>query len=287
MEDLLTKFEIEDIIKQSKLSDYSYLFGLIPSKNKSMISQVCQFSGLILVNGNQWTGYQHIYERHSGSSRLPYWRNKKIDPPTKFKESIAPIHYLNIAKSIFLPKNKTSIKDDSKSFDMYRGSILDKTGETLEYTLLTYKNTGIIHTLYMSDKNYGNKKAFLNLYRGKVYSCYDLKRCIQTHETPYFNFNNIETYRSIIRVHECERIERKYLQININGKPSLTRFTEEIKLNTIKQFNIEMESNELNGNFAIEKIIKSIETNLKVPKDLLEALNSLNTFLFSDPNHAN
>lgn len=105
-EEIFTKEELTQIIEEAKKPCYSEQNLMHIGSNKLSIRGVSQNNGLILVYGNEWTGYKHIRERHCHTSRKPYWQNNRIDNPTKFNPNTAPIDYLFIASTIF----KTEIK---------------------------------------------------------------------------------------------------------------------------------------------------------------------------------
>ena len=99
MEDILSNEEIEEILEESRKEKYSdsrmILFGL----SKTSIFKLSRETGLILIMGNEHIGYNHIIERHSLTSRKPYWKDGKIGEPSKLPLGVAPIQYLSIVST--------------------------------------------------------------------------------------------------------------------------------------------------------------------------------------------
>jgi hypothetical protein len=57
-----------------------------------------------------------------------------------------------VASGIFRPENMNVEKNKrSDVFDLYIGKYKHFDGHETEYMLITYKNTGIIHTFFVSD----------------------------------------------------------------------------------------------------------------------------------------
>lgn len=212
-EDILTKEEIEEILEESKKEKYSdsriLMFGL----KKTSIFRLSRKTGLILIFGNENIGYNHIIDRHSQTSRMPYWKDGKIGGPSKLPLGIAPIQYLDFAGQIFRVENKQDPKVDSSSdFDVYEGSIFYRDSK-ISLRLVTYKGTGIIQTLYPIDKQ--PKKVLRNLRRGFVSSAifYD-RDALQMFEFSYYDECDIERFRIILRCSEHSLRQRWYVQVN-------------------------------------------------------------------------
>lgn len=261
-EELFTDEELKQIVEESK--DPSYLReNLIHlGSDKLSIRGLCKNTGLILPYGNEWTGYKHIQERHSLTSREPYWdENRKIGNPTKFSLSTSPYDYLDIASQIFKPKN-ISLDRNRRSdiFDVYIGSYKQEDTLDLEYRLITYKNYKIIHTLFINSNNKPfNKRKLLNLRQGWVNAEYDLMRCVQTFRFSYFNYFDIPEFEVIVRYFEVERIEKWYVQINLDkGKPYLTALIKETSFKTELPLPFKMMQMDFDDVYWIEKIIKKI-----------------------------
>jgi len=225
-ENLLNADEINIILKEAKDSKYQESNLLHLGTNKTSIFRFSRVSGLVLVNGNDSTGREHIDKRHSLSSRIPYWNEQgKIGNPSKFNLALAPIQYLDIADQLFKPENINSNKNKRPElFDTYVGTArLVQFSET-EYTLVVYKNTRIIHTMYVSsNKKPFNKKKILDLRQGWTNGTQYAKSCIEIFSIPYFDKSNIEKFKIIIRTDSFNRTDGWYIQVNEeNGQPLLT-----------------------------------------------------------------
>lgn len=228
-EELFSEDDLKHINREAKKSIYSRIDLFHMGSNKLSIRGVSQSNGLILVYGNEWTGFKHIQERHCITSRKPYWQNNRIDNPTKFSLNTAPINYLSIASKIFKPENKNF--DDNKKpdlFDLYIGSYKDRFGCEIEYKLIVYKNSKIIHTLFLNDnKKPFNKKKILNLRQGWTSSIHDPKNGIQTYNFSYFNEENIPLFKVIMRYFEVDNREKWYIQVNFtDGTAHYTTFVD-------------------------------------------------------------
>ncbi|CAD0008164.1 hypothetical protein [Flavobacterium salmonis] len=260
-EELFTKEELKQIIEEAKNPCYSEKNLMHIGSSKLSIRGVSQTNGLILVYGNESTGYKHIRERHCHSSRKPYWQDNRIDNPTKFNPNTAPIDYLFIASSIFKAENKNIEKNKNpNSFDLYIGLCKDKLGTELEYKLILYKNSKVVHTLFVNgNKKPFNKKKILNLRQGFVSSSHDLMNCIQTFNFSYFNSEDIPLFKVIIRILEVEKKEKWYIQINLNdGTPHFTTFVKELLCEHEMPVTFKMFQLDYTDITWLEKIIKQI-----------------------------
>jgi len=226
--DKLTKSEIEEIVEESKKEKYSdtQLIGF--GRGRTSIFRLSRETGLILIVGDEFTGYNHIIKRHSVTSRVPYWKDGKIGEPTKLPIEIAPIQYLNVAGQVFNPENKSVIKNnDPGIFDVYTGSVRYNQGYTFDLRLVTYKDTGIIHTMYPTTKR--KEKVLRNLRHGFVSKASNnILRGIHTYEFAYFDEKNVERYKVILRSFEFQSLARWYIQANDSyGMPLLTTLLKE------------------------------------------------------------
>lgn len=216
MEELLTEDEIILIIDESKNDRYSDSSRIYPVGLKTSIFKVSRKSGLILVHGNEDTGYNHIFNRHSQWSRMPYWKEGEIGNPTKFKLSVAPIDYLTVADAIFL-HHDVARKNVNNQFDVYEGKFRHRDNEEIPYRLLTYKDTKIVHTLYpkQAPSNKSKKPKLKNLRQGFAGNCSeDMRSGIQYFEYSYYNQKDVEIFKVILRSILAERKEKWYIQVN-------------------------------------------------------------------------
>lgn len=258
---LFTDEELIYIIEKAKDPKYSRLNLLHVGQNKLSIRGVSQVDGLILAYGNGSTGYKHIDERHSYYSRKPYWQNDRMDNPTKFSHDIAPINYLFIASQIFKPENKNLEKNNNPEvFDLFIGLSKDRFGIELEYKLILYKGTKVIHTFFVNDnKKPFNKKKVINLRQGWVSCSHDLSNCIQTFYFSYFNSDNIARFKVIVRYIEVEEKEKWYIQVNSNdGIPCFTACIKEILIKQKLSLPIRMMQLDFEDVLWVERIIKTM-----------------------------
>lgn len=225
-EELLTQEEIKLIIEEAKDQKYSRPNLLHLGKKKTSIFRISPVTGLILINGNDWTGYQHIYKRHSSTSRIPYWNEEgKIGNPSKFHIGLAPLNFLAVADQIFQPENNNISKNKSPElFETYIGKAHVRNMPETEYTLIVYKETRIIHTMFVSaNKKPFNKKKILDLRQGWTSGSNNLRFGIETFTIPYYDKKDIERFKAIIKIDRFNHKERWYIQMNDeNGSPLIT-----------------------------------------------------------------
>lgn len=261
-EELFNHEELQQITEEARNPIYSEPNVIHLGSKKLSIIGVAKTNGLTLVYGNEWTGYKHIIERHSLASRKPYWNEtNKIDNPSKFRLNLAPIDYLNVASEIFKPTNINQGKNNNPNvFDVYIGLYTHKDGMQVEYKLITYKNSKIIHTFFVNDnKKPFNKKKILNLRQGWVNSSHNYKNCIQTFDFSYYDYADIPHFKVIMRYCEIEQNEKWYIQVNsANGSPLLTTFVNEFKRENKIATAFRMIQIDFENITWIEKIIKQI-----------------------------
>lgn len=261
IEILFTQEEIQEILFESQKPEYQdpYLWHL--GSKKTSVNEVSNESGLVLAYGNEHTGWKHISERHSLTSRKPYWNEKgKIDNPTKLPLGTTPRDCFKLALQIFTPKNRT-ISKRPDDFDLYTGSCVTRKGKSHECALLTYKGTGVIHSFFITEnhKPY-NKEKILNLRQGWSSGSHNLQSCIQNITIPYYDAANNVRYVVIVRNLEVEGIEKWYIQVNTeDGTPYLTTFIEEKPLKQRMDIGDRTVHVDFSNITWIEKIIKRIQ----------------------------
>ncbi len=264
-EELFTKSELTEIANEAIKPIYSEPNFIHLGKNKTSIRGVSQSNGLIMAYGNSDTGFKHIYERHSPASRTPYWENpNKIGDPTKFALNFVPVDYLYVASQIFKDSNISTEKNKRpKLFDLFIGSFKHRNGREVEYRLFVYKQSKVIHTFFINENSRPfNKKKVLNLKQGWVSGNNDLFNDIQTFCFSYFDSDNIEQVKVIIRYNGNTKKERWYIQVNpIKERPYLTYFIDEKNVLKSDQFMVNLFSYEYENVTWIEKIIKSVLNN--------------------------
>ena len=225
---LLTTDEINSILKDSTDPKYQIenLFHL--GGKVTTIQRISKKSGLILIKGNESTGFDHIMVRHHPTSKAGHWiitDEVKLDNPSRFSLGTVPIYdFLHIADEIFKIENKITDDRNKKSatFDLFIGKYTDRKNRTMKYKLLLYKDTLIIHNL-IPDKKTFNKKKVLDLRQGfSSASCNDM-RGLHTYTIPYYDHLNIERAKIIVRLQTHNGKEDWNIQINDNnGGPIYT-----------------------------------------------------------------
>lgn len=259
-EELFSSTELTEIINEVQKAIYSKPNIIHLETNKTSVVGVSQLNGLIMAYGNADTGFRHIYERHSQASRIPHWNEEaKIGNPTKFALSLAPIDYLYVASMIFNESNVCLDKNKrSDLFDLYIGKYHHKRGGIIEYKLLVYKNSKVIHTLFVNENSKPfNHKKFINLKQGWPSGNHDLSNNIQTFTFLYYDIDEIEQFKVVIRYHGNTKQERWYIQVNpINERPFLTAFIKEKNIKKSDQFLTNLFSYEHEDVSWVEKIIK-------------------------------
>jgi hypothetical protein len=211
-ERLLTVDEIREILIESndpkyKVKNLLHLGGLPKS-----IQRISQSSGLILIKGNDDTGFDHIMVRHHPMSK----GTQKLDDPSQFSLSTVPIYdLLHISDSVFKSENKILDHRNKRQdmFDLFIGPHTDKHGRTMDYKLFLYKDTPIIHNLIPNKRTF-NKKKVVDLVQGFCGGTSYEGRCLEIYHVPYFDSLNIERAVVIIRLQTITGQENWDIQIN-------------------------------------------------------------------------
>ena len=181
----------------------------IGSKHTSIV-KVSPITGLIIVEGNEHTGFQHIHSRHEYYSFKPYWVEtkseevikKKLQDPSRFNPDSVPFwDYIKIADSIYKSENiNTENNRRLNEFDLFIGPHIAKDGLQEFYKLLLYKNTKVVHTLYPKSQKYNRKKPKdFNLARGIVSGNISYKSSIVEIIIPYKDHENNTKYSILVK----------------------------------------------------------------------------------------
>jgi len=261
MEDLLSEKEIEGIIIDSKREEYinDKIFHL--GKNKTSIILLSHKSGLILVRGNKDTGYEHIFDRHSLFSKNPFWdKNGKLGRPSKFRLEMVPNEYLTIAGHIYNKENfNTESNKFPDKFDLYDGLFTHYDSKEIEYRLLTYKNTGIIHTFFLITRNRPfNPLNILNLRKGMT-NVTDIP--ISGHQDftfSYFDIKNSERAKVIVKCDLLKKVE--VWSIELYDDKGFSIFKKDVKIFDLinEEFSDKINRLEFGDTSWIEKEIKQV-----------------------------
>lgn len=208
-EQLLTAKEIAGILIDATdpvLSDPRIIpIGL----HRTSVVRVAKPSGLIFFKGDEHTGLEHISLRHSYHSlkrtfqeqvSLNGDRTMRLDDPSRFRPGLIPIvDYVNIGNNIFTHGNRDEQGNHRPDlFEKYTGSFLFNDGKAEKHTLILYKNTKIVHTLFpQRDKNNRPRLSNFLLQRGRVSAEWKLRSSVVEIKIPYLNKDNITKYTII------------------------------------------------------------------------------------------
>lgn len=256
-EKLLTSTELEKIESFAKKNQQfrdPFLYNI--TQKHSDIMKISPIKGLILIKGNEFTGFEHIRIRHEQWISSPNWIkhtdksgvNKfRLQNQSLFRKDSTPFFdYCSIADSIYSKENlNLELNKNKNLFDLYFGFHKHSDDSIEKYKLILYKDTKIIHTLYpQSDKNNPKKVKGFNLLRKGITGSWETKNCRIEVRIPYINQENKIIYLIIIRKFPYDNLEKAYIQVNHkNEKPWKTVIVGErkIKMENLEKFSIDME----------------------------------------------
>jgi hypothetical protein len=229
--------------------------------DRTSIFKVTPINGLILIVGDQSTGFKHINDRHSFWSQEFYWLEKDnkiiLDDPSKFsRKSIPILDYSEISDRLFENENLNLVKNKRPDFfDMYVGFVEDSLGEKLEYRMLLYKNTKIVHTLF-PEKRVHNKKKHINLIRDKAKGQFLFKDSVLTLAVGFKDHKDYVSFSfQVIR----ELLKNKETGILINHKSKIQYKLFERQYESVNDLKTELEIFDRADFSQIEKIIKKMD----------------------------
>lgn len=145
----LTDIEIEQIKSEAHSNpeyrdDRILRFG----KHHNSVLKVSQIHNLILIQGNENTGYQHIHRKHDYYQSKVHWKKGQLGTGSKFASStIGFWDYLKIADKIYDVNNLVIEDKVNNDYELYKAT-LDVNGIEYTFRLLLYKGTKIIHNLF-------------------------------------------------------------------------------------------------------------------------------------------
>ena len=268
MERIFTFSELKKI-ERNALENPDYIGGVTIDGNSTekSIKTISKVNNLIIVEGNEYTGFKHLNERHSYFSQNNYWITdnseiSKLDKPSKFHPKMMPIiDFVKIADSIFKPENKNITKNSRPNiFDKYTGTYIFSDNQSEKYHLIVYKDTKIVHTLFPNSKK-NNRKTKMKYGRGIVTTTLKIPGNINDLLVPYENDKGIMVYSILLRKYYNEKIERLIIQKhNNNGKTIGFLLLGEREFNDFERFDREQMNSFQNGNLSeYEKYIIQIE----------------------------
>jgi len=174
MEQSLTKEEIQFVLHQATDPIFKMpgLIGKMANGNPLTIASITP-KGLIFIYGNEDTGLKHIMERHEYfSNRADWYLNQEgkheMDNPSKFSRVSMPLSaYSAIVDEIYKPENLTESKRP-ELFEKYSGFSNRMENIELQYHLLVYSGTKIVHSLFPQKKQFNKRQKILNFKRGDL-----------------------------------------------------------------------------------------------------------------------
>jgi len=193
------------------------------------IMNLSPVNGLILIGGNEDTGFEHIRLRHELYSGKTYWRNDdpesvKLAYPSKFSPNSIPIFtYVQLADALYKSEFYSSaINKAPDLFDVYDGKPEIVIAENRRFKLVLYKGTKIIHTLYPTNDKYTIKKppGFI-LHKGGVSVQHNTMTGLVKVTVPYFDHHKVKCYSAIHNYDHATHKLHKKIVIHRPGKEDL------------------------------------------------------------------
>lgn len=227
---LLTQEEIANIeeraqsMQELRTENYFAIGGTLTA-----IMNISPVNGLILIGGNEETGFEHIRLRHELYSGRTYWRNDvsdqvKLDYPSKFGPNSIPVFsYVELADALYKPAFlKVSSNSEHDLFDVYDGIPEITSAENRRFKLILYKGTKIIHTLYPTNAKYTVKKpSGFALHKGGVGVEHNTMTGLVTVTIPYFDHRKVKCYSAVHGYDHASHQLHKKILIHGTGKPDL------------------------------------------------------------------
>lgn len=188
----LTDEEINKIIAEAE-SNKDFMEDNIVHFGRFYYSviKVSKVHALILIEGNENTGFRHINQRHDYFHSRSNWKSGKLGSGSKFSSStLGYFDYLRIADKIY--ETKIIIEKDRKNNDYEKYEAGLEIGQKYSvYRLLVYKGTRIIHNLFpLEDVSVWKRPKNFNLIRGTSKSI-DYKNALQQFTISYKNKKEI------------------------------------------------------------------------------------------------
>jgi hypothetical protein len=190
------------------------------------IIKISPKTGLILVQGNEFTGFEHIHSRHEFFSIIPYWTEveknngqfkMKLQDQSRFRPDSVPFwDYINIADSLYKAENLNVEKNRRQNdFDLYYGNHKNKDGILDLYKMLVYKDSKIIHTFYpQANKNNKKRLSNFNFYRGIVNARQYYEDDLVEISIPYLNSDKKIKYSILIRKYLGHKMEEAIILVH-------------------------------------------------------------------------
>lgn len=208
---LLTTDEIEEIKIKAKHSILNNP-GIIGqfTKFKTDIFSISPNKKLIFIQGDNFTGLQHINMRHrfytNAHSKIS--ENEFVTTSRFSKTGGTLFDYQKISEAIYTPENIDPKNNKPFVFDVYKGKV-----NGIEYRLIIYRETKIVHTLFPIEKKKSKKKFEKTDIVAQWHDPMTLLAVI-----PYFDSNQILRYGIGITLYPNEQRENWRILIYENEK---------------------------------------------------------------------
>jgi len=240
----LTPELIKEVLRQA--SDIVWKMGVLSKFTKNWYDVLTVSPlGLIHIEGNEDTGWKHITERHGFFSGKGYFGEGAVGNPNKFTRNSTPIYdYRNISDHIYSqnqidskphPDNDLFVKYSGKS-SLFKGS----NGTEMEFHLVLYKGTKIVHSLYPTKSLEG--KRHKRVLKGFIRSNDKIKaehKIIDDYVMvfiPYENIQGVIRYTIVFKIDKETQMTKGYIQTHaLNGDPIFTTYPAlcNFKVNTV------------------------------------------------------
>jgi hypothetical protein len=182
------------------------------TKGRLDIFSITPVKKLIFIEGDSFTGLAHINMRHrfftNAHSKI---RDDSFVRTSRFaKDKGTLMDYIHIAESLYDPSNMDVQNSKPETFEVFKGKA-DNSG--MEYRLVIYHGTRIIHTLFPIEKKKASKK-FEKM--DIVSEWYDRTTLVSV--IPYFGVDQILRYGIGVLHHTGEQLEEWKILIYENGE---------------------------------------------------------------------
>ena len=206
MEKLLTEDDIIEINKTARTFPiYDRPIFFIGQKNYKTLIGKSPKNGLIMIEGNDDTGFRHIQKRHAYKYEYKEWKKDtpgELDYPTVFPEGeLLFLHWHKIADVVYKMENFDLDKNNEPDkFDLFLGDY-QYNEKKYKCVLLLYKKTKIIHNIIpiVKDKAFNrNKPSGFHFVKGKIKCISDYGREKQILDIPYLG--NSDELKYLVKV---------------------------------------------------------------------------------------
>jgi hypothetical protein len=209
---LLTTEEIKKINSDASTSllNIPGVFGKF-TKKKTDILSLSPINRLIFIQGDSFTGITHINLRHRYyTNSFSKTKDNRFAPTSKFeKESGKLFDYHKISDKLYSSHNTDLDNYRPDIFEIYKSKVDD-----IEYKMILYKDTKIIHTIFPIQR----KKDFKKFEKGDIITQQiDFRTYIGV--IPYFDSSHVIKYGIGIKCNTFEENEEWFIFIYENGKP--------------------------------------------------------------------